>query len=353
MRVAWGNFPESVRTVVAIDIGIRNFGLCLYNVRERRTVMLEWGDLAPDPAEESPGPHNVSAAVDRYFGADRMRPLWDADLWVLEEQPAMIAGAGRAVESRYMNIAMETALTTLCEARRVPYLLCNPAVVKHSMLPHVFTQGVYDDNKDMAKLFAAAAMGIPERVAVILAAGRQHRCAGAGAKRYKGPGAQFEWDDVADAFIYALLAAMATGDAEAISSRLCADAAEYARRNECALSAVEAGFAAVGGAGWPVLPGVAYDAQGRPVVRVGGEDVRFDMAYLRARLFPAATDEALASIAKGEAVIMETRAARMATGKMRATPRQRAVFSRESIRKNGPAPLAPPKKRSKAAAPGI
>ena len=79
--------PPHARTVLTIDVGHRNLGLCVYDVRDDVLLRLEWVDLARHPDAETPSGHEVAGIVVAYLQALPERLA--LDLCVIEQQPIL------------------------------------------------------------------------------------------------------------------------------------------------------------------------------------------------------------------------------------------------------------------------
>lgn len=322
-QVRIDELPAHARTVLTIDVGHRNLGLCVYDVRADRMLRLEWVDLARHPDAETPSGHEVAGCVVAYLQSLPERLA--LDLCVIEQQPIVAQN-----ETRYMNLIVQGAICGMCETAGLPYLLFDPGTLKKSLCPHLFAAGEYGDNKRQVRALCSLAMRPREMLAVLVACARQRAFSVAYTKRYKGAGAEFEWDDVADAFFFALLMRMrlAGGD---LRARLAADSDEYAARVDALFAMVRAGV--------PTderyeTECVEYrDESFELRLPHDGHAVAPELRYLEGRVFPRLGAGEVARILAGEELVGESRKRKMADGNFRTTYRERKRgVSRKALR---------------------
>ncbi len=313
-QVHLSRLPPGVRTALLIDVGHRNLGLCVYDVKNDALVRLEWVDLARHPEAETPNGHEVAGEVVAYL-MDMPERL-TLDLCVIEQQPIVAQN-----ESRFMNLIVQGAICGMCETAGLPYLLFDPGALKKSLCPHLFSKGEYADNKRRVRAICALTMRPRELLAVLVACARQRAFAVCFSKRYKGPGPEFEWDDIADAFFFALLMRMRLGDEAAIERRIARTGDEYRAR-------VETVFEVARGA----IPAdmryetefVRYlDESFEIVLPHDGTAVPPELRYLEERLFPRLGDDEIGAILRGEELAGESRKRKLQSGDFRTTYRER------------------------------
>ena len=318
--------PPHARTVLTIDVGHRNLGLCVYDVRDDVLLRLEWVDLARHPDAETPSGHEVAGIVVAYLQALPERLA--LDLCVIEQQPILTQQ-----ETRYMNLVVQGAICGMCETAGLPYLLFDPGALKKSLCPHLFAKGVYADNKRQVRAICALTMRTPELLAVLVACARQRAFDVNYSKRYKGPGAEFEWDDLADAFFFALLVRMRLRGTSDIETRIARTADEYNARMDVLWDLARG----------PIPEDVQYPTECvRYLPRsfeielpLDGGAVAPELRYLEERLFPRLNDVEIARILRGEELAGESRKRKMASGDFRTTYRERKRgVSRTALQKN-------------------
>ncbi len=311
------NTPKDARTVVAFDIGERNMGVCMYDVAADRMVLLEWLDVARDPADDAESMDMIGVNVGLLVR--QWTQLLDADLWLLEQQPIMPKDGGLRVR----NTLIENALIMLCETRGIPYVRMNPGAIRRSVAPNLYIDGGHDNNKEQSILLCALIMRMDELVAVLVACARQHVLNAAYAKRYKGDAKQFEWDDMADAFFMVMLYLVKRreADADPIAERLPVSAHTYLRKIDTLFEMVRAGL--------PVhlryaTELIRYTDDGFAVVLPdSGREEPPGLRYLEQRVFPRIKQDDLDDLHAGENIVREIRKQKLDSGNMKTTYRQK------------------------------
>lgn len=322
-QVYLGKMPPGVRTALLIDVGHRNLGLCIYDFQRDALVRLEWVDLARHPEASTPSGHQVAGEVVAYLM--ELPERLSLDLCVIEQQPIVAQN-----ESRFMNLIVQGAICGMCEAARLPYMLLDPGALKRSLCPTLFSKGEYADNKRRVRVICALTMRPRELLAVLVACARQRAYSVCFSKRYKGPGAEFEWDDLADAFFFALLMHMRLGDESAIDQRIARTAEEYQAR-------IDVVFELARG---PIPADMRYeteyvkylDESFEIILPHDGTPVPPELRYLEERVFPRLTDDEIAAILRGEELVGESRKRKLQSGDFRTkySERKRGV-SRKAL----------------------
>ena len=304
------------RTVLTIDVGHRNMAICVYDVRDDALVRLEWVDLARHPDAETPSGHEVAGMVVAYLQA--LPERLQLDLCVIEQQPILTQN-----ETRFMNLIVQGAICGMCETAGLPYLLFDPGALKKSLCPHLFSQGVYADNKRQVRAVCALTMRPLEMMAVLVACARQRAFSVNYQKRYKGPGAEFEWDDLADAFFFALLLRMRLCGTSDLETRIARTAREY---NDRVAALFEMARGAVPAECRYPTECVEYRDESFDILLPhDGRAVAPELRYLEERLFPRLGDAEIGRILRGEELAGESRKRKMADGNFRTTYRERKV----------------------------
>jgi hypothetical protein len=341
------NIPKDARTVAAFDIGERNMGACLYDVANDRMLLLEWLDVARHPADDAESMDMIGVNVGQLV---RQWPqLLEADLWLLEQQPIMPKDGGLRVR----NTLIENAMIMLCEVHRIAYVRMNPGAIRRSAAPNLYVEGGHDNNKEQSILLCALIMRMDELVAVLVACARQHVFQGAYPRRYKGDGAHFEWDDMADAFFMVMLYLVLRRDADAdpIAERLPVSAHTYQRKIDNLFEMARAGFPAHLRYATELI---RYTDDGFMVVLPdSGREEPPGLRYLEARVFPRIKQDDLDDLHAGENIVRDIRKQKLDSGSMKTTYRQkkagasRSAFQRKraEVEKTVPGPRLPSGKR--------
>lgn len=199
--------PPAAKTVLAIDIGSRNLGLINVQIRPKTQLRsFLWIDLFRDPESTYGKASELRGAMTKFV---REHPNWfSADLWVIEEQPAIQAD----------NVAVQHALQTCADFLGKTVLLINPNTLKTVLLPGAFSATGHDPNK-MQSMSLMRPLLLPEEILAIKAAVlRQEAYAthyrkgqdkvGIPYRRYKSGKLGDEthcWDDMADVLVFCRL----------------------------------------------------------------------------------------------------------------------------------------------------
>lgn len=313
-HATWDTLPPRVARFAAVDVGYRNMGLCVYNVRDDRMEMLEWIDLARHPDADNPTAHEVAGRVVNVL---RHMPNFHAiDLWVVEQQPVKANGA-----TQPMNLIVQGAICGMCEMAGVPYLLFDPGALKKSLCPHLFTDGTYKNNKEEARTACALTMRPREMLAVVVNCARQHTFSRVFKKRYKGPAEQFEFDDIADAWLIAMIVCVRLQKRNVFLERMPESAAEYEQRIDDLFAMLRAPIPADM---QYATECVSYEKHPFEVLLPhDGTAVPADIAYLRPRLFMPMSDEKIARLRSGEAIVEDARKRKLDDGDFRTKYRER------------------------------
>ena len=199
--------PATAQTVLAIDIGSRNLGLMDVRIRPQKQLRrFLWVDMFRDPEKTYGKASELRGAVTQFV---RTHPDWfSADLWVVEEQPAIQAD----------NVAVQHALQTCAEFLGKTVLLINPNTLKTVLLPSAFGATGHDPNKMQSMKLLRPLVRTEEVVAVKAAVLRQEAYArhyrkgqqkfGVPYRRYKSGTLGSEahrWDDMADVLVFVTL----------------------------------------------------------------------------------------------------------------------------------------------------
>lgn len=313
--------PTNARTVVAFDIGERNMGVCMYDVEKDRMEMLEWLDVARDPADDAEKMDMIGVCVGQLV---RQWPrLLEADLWLLEQQPIMPKDGGM----RLRNTLIENALIMLCEVQGIAYVRMNPGAIRRSVAPNLYVDGGHDNNKEQSILLCSLIMRMDELVAVLVACARQHVLSGAYnrcyKKTYKGDAAHFKWDDMADAFFMVMLYLVLRRDAgnDPIAERLPISSHTYTRKIDALFKMARDGFPAE--LRYPAEL-IRYIDDGFSVVLPdSGREEPPGLNYLEARVFPRIKQDELDALHVGENAMRDIRKQKLDTGVMKTTYKQK------------------------------
>ena len=320
--------PKEARTVAAFDIGERNMGVCLFDVVGDRMLLLEWLDVARDPADSAEAMDMIGVCVGQLV---RQWPrLLEAELWLLEQQPIMPDKGGL----RPRNTLIENALIMLCEVHCIAYVRMNPGAIRRSIAPNLYVDGGHDNNKVQSILLCSLIMRMDELVAVLVACARQHVFNAAYKprfnKRYKGDAGQFEWDDMADAFFMVMLYLVLRreADADPIAERLPVSVQTYHRKIDNLFEIARAGFP-------PHLiyhtELIRYTEDGFVVVMPDtGREEPPGLRYLEEHVFPRIKQNDLDAIHEGENVMRAIRKEKLDSGVLKTSYRQKKAGASRS-----------------------
>ena len=308
-QTQWENIPNNVRRIVTVDVGYRNLGLCMYNVEKDEMEMLEWIDVARHPDSKTPTNHDVAGRIVSILkGLPNFNQI---DLWVVEQQPVK---ANKSTQP--MNLIVEGAIQGMCEMAGVSYLLFDPMAIKQSLCPHIFAEGNYDDNKEQARQLCGLLMRPREMMAIVIACARQHVFAQNYTKRYK-----LEFDDMADAFIMAMLVCVRLQKRNVFRERMPATASEYDEKINNFFDQLRA----------PVPIDIQYSAECIDYekypfeVRLphNGDARPANIAHLRRKLFVEVSDDQIQHLLRGEDTVEESRMRKMTDGNFKSTNKER------------------------------
>jgi hypothetical protein len=114
--------PNSfVKTITAIDIGIRNMGIVTFDVIKNKVMDIRWVDLFPEPDVWECPPAELVPRFIQYYSANRS--LFDTDHWFIELQ---LINEKKIVDTT----VVQTCIQTLGLDRAIPVNLLAPLGIK-------------------------------------------------------------------------------------------------------------------------------------------------------------------------------------------------------------------------------